>query len=171
MDFLESEKTPSGDPLLQPPPESKANRPRPRSSRRLRYESEVQMIKNRFGSLEDLRAQLGLSRRGVCNLLMVDPSAWTRWTAPGGKAPPHIYRALEWYWYLMQKDPKAVLPIGSWGAQTFGERIQKMESDVERLLQAPELQQFSARARYAHLLAGFGFGILIGALGHFFGTW
>ena len=36
---------------------------------------------------------------------MVDPSAWTRWTKNGEKAPPHIYRALQWYLIMNEKIP------------------------------------------------------------------
>ncbi len=136
---------------------------RSKTPRRMRYEAEVQMIRNRFGNLDEFRAQLGLSRRAICNLLLVDPSAWTRWTASSGKAPPHIFRALEWYWYLMQKDPKAVLPIGTWGAQAYGERIRKVESELEKLSDAKPLKR-SAGLLYSIYFAGVGSGVLLWVL-------
>jgi hypothetical protein len=40
----------------------------------------------------------------MCQLLLVDPSSWTRWTKEG-QAPPHIFRALEWYMLLTKEAP------------------------------------------------------------------
>jgi hypothetical protein len=77
-----------------------------KSSNRMVYEAEVLFLKNQNGDLEVIRERLGLSRRKICQLLLVDPSAWTRWTAPGNEAPPHIYRALDWYLAGMEKDPE-----------------------------------------------------------------
>lgn len=81
------------------------------SSLRMQYEAHVQVIRNQIGGLDAIRGQLGLSQRKICQLLMVDPSAWTRWTkaspAHSGldSAPPHIWRALQWYMILQQKIP------------------------------------------------------------------
>src|SRR5476651_2282161 len=77
-----------------------------KSPSRMVYEAEVLFLKNQNGDLEVIRERLGLSRRKICQLLLVDPSAWTRWTGPGGEAPPHIYRALDWYLSIMEKDPE-----------------------------------------------------------------
>ena len=79
---------------------------RVKSSTRMRYEAEVGFLKKQNGDLEEIRARLGLSRRKICQLLMVDPSAWTRWTSHPREAPPHIYRALDWYLAIMEKDPE-----------------------------------------------------------------
>lgn len=76
-----------------------------RSTLRIRYESEVELIRRRFGSLEKIRGDLGLSARKICQLLLVDPSAWNRWTKRDLKAPPHIWRALEWYLIAAEKMP------------------------------------------------------------------
>jgi hypothetical protein len=73
------------------------DRTRAKTSQRMKYEAEIAVLKREMGGLEDLRIKLGLSRRKICQILMVDPSAWTRWTAPDGDAPPHIYQALRWY--------------------------------------------------------------------------
>lgn len=85
---------------------------RARSSQRLRYEAEAGMIEKKIGDLELIRNQLGLSQRKICQLLLVDPSAWTRWTRAGEKAPPHIYRALQWYLLLQEKYP--ALDVNFW---------------------------------------------------------
>lgn len=81
------------------------------SSLRMKYEAEVKLIKHKWGSLEDIRNTLGLSQRKVCQLLLVDPSAWTRWTrkyedGSEEEAPPHIYRSLSWYLLLLDKSPE-----------------------------------------------------------------
>lgn len=76
---------------------------RARTPNRLKYEAQVTVIKRQIGDLEQIRQKLGLSRRKMCQLLLVDPSAWSRWSKEG--APPHVYRALEWYLLLMNKTP------------------------------------------------------------------
>lgn len=78
---------------------SQAESKRSRSSLRLKYQAEVEVIRKSLGDLESIRAQLGLSRRKICQLLLVDPSAWTRWVREPDRVPPHIYQALRWYIY------------------------------------------------------------------------
>ncbi len=59
------------------------------------YEQEIQMVRAQHGDLETIRKTLGLSRRKICEYLLVDPSAWTRWVNSGtDQAPPHVYRTL-----------------------------------------------------------------------------
>jgi len=69
---------------------------RGRSARRLRHEAEIKVFQGRVGDLEQVRQQLGLRAVQMAELLRVHPSAWTRWVKEG-KAPPHIFRMLEWY--------------------------------------------------------------------------
>ncbi len=78
---------------------------RAKSSVRMHYEAQVEVIKRQLGDLEKIRETLGLSQRKICQLLMVDPSAWTRWVKNGENPPPHIYRALQWYMILQEKLP------------------------------------------------------------------
>jgi len=85
---------------------------RVKSSQRLRYEAEVGLIRRKLGNLETIRDSLGLSQRKMAQLLLVDPSAWTRWTKGTESAPPHIYRALQWYLALQDKYP--ALDVGFW---------------------------------------------------------
>lgn len=73
------------------------------SSLRIHYEAQVEVIKKQIGDLEVLRGQLGLSQRKMAQLLLVDPSAWTRWVKEG--APPSVWRALQWYMIVQQKIP------------------------------------------------------------------
>lgn len=70
---------------------------RPKSEKRLRYDEVVQGIREKHGSLEEMRKRLGYSQKQMSELLLVDPSAWTRWVKDGESAPAHIYQALAWY--------------------------------------------------------------------------
>lgn len=76
-----------------------------RSPNRMRYEAEVTVIKHQIGELETIRKKLGLSARKICQLLLVDPSAWTRWTTGITPPPPHIFRSLQWYLMLQDHVP------------------------------------------------------------------
>lgn len=90
------------------PMDVEASKERVFSSLRIKYAAEVQLIIQKWGRLEDIRKTLGLSQRKICQLLLVDPSAWTRWTrsADADEAPPHIFRALSWYLLLLDKSPE-----------------------------------------------------------------
>ncbi|MGE3975229.1 MAG: hypothetical protein AB7F59_11955 [Bdellovibrionales bacterium] len=117
---------------------------RTKSSERFIFEAEGQVSKSRIGTLEEVRFQLGLSRRKMCQLLLVDPSAWTRWNKPGANAPPHIYRALEWYLLLTEKYPG--MGNGFWLSTlrektTQNAHIQELESRVQQLDQKLILTQ------------------------------
>ena len=105
FDITHSEPQPSL-PVLKP------SAGRTKSSQRMKYEAEIRLFRTTYGGLEDVRLRLGLSQRKICQLLLVDPSAWTRWGRDEAKVPPHIYRALEWYISLAEKEPGKSL-IGS----------------------------------------------------------
>lgn len=76
-----------------------------KTSNRLNYEAQVEVIKKQIGDIEVIRNKLNLSQRKMAQLLLVDPSAWSRWSTPGESAPPHIYRALQWYMSLQEQIP------------------------------------------------------------------
>jgi hypothetical protein len=78
---------------------------RAKTSIRMHYEAQVAVIRRQMGDLESIRLGLGLSQRKMAQLLMVDPSSWTRWTKQGDEAPPHIWRALQWYAVIQEKIP------------------------------------------------------------------
>ncbi len=78
---------------------------RAKTATRLKYEAQVNVIVNQIGDLEKIRADLGLSQRKIAQLLLIDPSSWSRWTKKGDSTPPHIYRALQWYMVLQEKVP------------------------------------------------------------------
>lgn len=81
------------------------NEVRTKTSNRMHYEAHVRVIRNQIGNLEEIRGKLGLSQRKICQLLMVDPSAWTRWQKNEGNPPPVIWRALQWYLIIQEKIP------------------------------------------------------------------
>ncbi|KYG63915.1 hypothetical protein AZI86_13955 [Bdellovibrio bacteriovorus] len=94
------EKVPSNEGFLEGDMEARS-----KTSLRMHYEAQVQVIQNQIGNLEEIRGSLGLSQRKMAQLLLVDPSTWTRWTKNGDEAPPHIWRALQWYSALKEKIP------------------------------------------------------------------
>lgn len=61
-------------------------------------------------NLEQIRMKLGLSRRQICKLLKVDPSAWTRWMKSPQGAPAHVHQSLEWYMKLVEQNPEQNAP-------------------------------------------------------------
>jgi hypothetical protein len=64
---------------------------------RIRYEAEVDYIIKKFGTLDQMREKLGVTRRKMCEILLVDPSAWTRWTTSQNgtdSAPAHVYKTM-----------------------------------------------------------------------------
>ena len=77
--------------------------PKVKSPLRMQYAAETKVFKDQHGGLENIRQKLGFSRRKMCQLLLVDPSAWTRWMKDESKVPPHIYRSLEWFLALNLK--------------------------------------------------------------------
>lgn len=70
------------------------------------YFAEKELIKKEIGTIEEIRQQLGLSRRKLCQLLLVDPSSWTKWTKGEQDAPAYIYRSLQWALAILDKYPE-----------------------------------------------------------------
>lgn len=137
---------------------------RNKTSLRLKYEAETRVFRSKFGGLEDVRRRLNLSRRQMCQLLLVDPSAWTRWARDEERVPPHIYRALEWYLTLESRSelhPQlSRLYLGSIKASDH--RIEELIYEISDLKQ--QLRR-SKRLFVAALgLLGFGFAALLGLL-------
>jgi hypothetical protein len=97
-----------------------------------KYLLEIEQIKNEVGTLEQMRERLGLSQRKMCQLLMVDPSAWTRWSKTG--APPHIYQSLKWLIELKKVNPHAVAP------NDISSRVDFIQSSTQTKLQQLESQ-------------------------------
>ncbi|MGE5085761.1 MAG: hypothetical protein ACM3MG_05625 [Bacillota bacterium] len=98
------ESNPAGEPIYSVEDGGETS-PRSKTSLRMHYEAQVSVIRRQMGDLESVRLNLGLSQRKMSQLLMVDPSSWTRWTRQGDEAPPHIWRALQWFSALQEKIP------------------------------------------------------------------
>lgn len=79
---------------------------RMKSPLRIKYEAEANVLRQKLGSLEEIRQKLGLTQRKMTQLLLVDPSAWTRWVRDESRVPPHVYRSLQWYLELIDKKPE-----------------------------------------------------------------
>ena len=80
-----------------------------RQKKRDIYLLERERIKQEIGDLDEIREKLGMSQRRACQLLLVDPSAWTRWNKT--EAPPHVYQALRWLLELKKVNPEAAGPV------------------------------------------------------------
>ncbi len=157
---------PSGTPVFDE--ESSVTSQAPvRSSLRLKYEAEVSSLKKRLGTLESMRMELGLSQRKICQLLLVDPSAWTRWTRVGADAPPHIYRMLQWYLAIQEKYPALDIQFwlsnltrsgdsGGWErevstlARSVGELKSELKNERERSANTIRLLEIRLRETEAH---------------------
>ena len=111
---------------------------RPKGANRMRYDAEVEVMKREIGSLDTIRARLGLSRRKLCQLLLVDPSAWSRWTREDEDAPPHIYRALQWYVRLHENFPAEQKPNYDRVVREVADlqdRLRRMQGEVQKVKQ------------------------------------
>ena len=111
-------------------PSTKRHLNRAKTALRISYETEIELIRKKIGSIDEVREGLGLSRRKMCQLLLVDPSAWTRWGKNPNQIPPHIYRSLQWYLALIEKHPEWHPKNTYLGA--FGETQYQMKKIEER---------------------------------------
>lgn len=87
------------------------------------YLLEKERIQNEIGNLEQIRSTLGLSQRRLCQLLLVDPSAWTRWNKTS--APPHIFQALKWLLELRKSRPNIIEP------RNLADRLDDFQSSTQ----------------------------------------
>ncbi len=94
----------------------------PRTSLRIRYEAEAEVLRRHLISLEHVRLNLGLSRRKMAQKLLVDPSAWTRWTKDESKVPPHIWKLLH---FTVNKEGVV--------ADLNGVLLAPLEKDIKKL--------------------------------------
>jgi transcriptional regulator with XRE-family HTH domain len=85
-------------------PQNTLESERSKTSLRMQYEAQARVIEKQIGGLEGVRLKLGLSQRKICQLLLVDPSAWSRWMK-SENPPPHVFRALQWYLIIQEKIP------------------------------------------------------------------
>ncbi|MEK6554421.1 MAG: hypothetical protein AABZ31_04200 [Bdellovibrionota bacterium] len=104
-----------------------------------KYLLEKDRIKHEIGSLTEIREALGLSQRKICQLLLVDPSAWTRWNKT--EAPPHIYQALKWMLELKKVNPEAIGPTDmssrlDYVQSSTQSKIKELEAHVQTLERA-----------------------------------
>ncbi len=114
--------------------------PRSKTSLRMHYEAQVAVIKKQLGDLESVRTGFGLSQRKMAQLLMVDPSSWTRWTKQGDETPPHIWRALQWYSVLQEKIPGLTPQYFINQSPQVLHKKALQELDTERLQRQNEIQ-------------------------------
>lgn len=64
-----------------------------------------------FEWIEEIRTHLALSRRQICLLLKLDPSAWSRWEKTES-IPRSVFQALIWYVQIVEQNPQIHAPYG-----------------------------------------------------------
>lgn len=144
-----------------------------RSSQRIRYDAEVSALKKRVGNLDEIRGSLGLTQRKMAQLLLVDPSAWTRWTRDGEDAPPIVYRALGWYLALEGKYPalspdfwlKNVAKLPAERESEIELRFAEIQAGIARLAPGPATAREAPSSATPKLIAALLLGVLIGLMG------
>lgn len=137
-----------------PPIPEFSNSEKARTSLRLQYEAEARVLRRQMGGIEAIREQLGLNRRKICQLLLIDPSTWTRWVQDEDKVPPHIYKALQWYLISLDKYPMLhplhQISIAKEGIEAEKEQLIQERLKLERKLSFLEHQM---REQHASLLS------------------
>ena len=125
------------------------NSDKKKTSLRMNYEAQCEVIKQKIGSIEEVRTKLGLSRRKICQTLMVDPSAWSRWMKNEDSIPPHIYRSLQWYLELIDKEP-IWHPKNHFDLSKFSsEEIKSLNTKLNDLTNKIELSEESFESKKA----------------------
>lgn len=145
-------------------------REKAKSSQRIRYDAEVSALKKRVGNLDEIRGALGLTQRKMAQLLLVDPSAWTRWTRDGEDAPPIVYRALGWYLALEGKYPalspdfwlKNVAKLPAERESEIELRFAEIQAGIARLAQPSKGGAQSDRRVAAAAFLGILVGVAVG---------
>lgn len=94
----------------------------------------AELIKSQIGDIEEVRKGLGLSKRKMCQLLLIDPSTWTRWSTGKTTPPPYVYRMLQWGLAVMDKYPETH-PLVQY--ENF-EKVKKIEELSLRLVKLEE---------------------------------
>lgn len=134
--------------------------PKVKSPLRMQYAAETKVFRDQSGGLENIRQKLGFSRRKMCQLLLVDPSAWTRWMKDESKVPPHIYRSLEWFLALNEKaitnpDLAAVFLARYKSVEkrsASSETASGLGNEMERLSRELQLQKKVSALQFAAIL-------------------
>lgn len=97
------------------------------------------LIKSQIGDIEEVRKSLGLSQRKMCQLLLIDPSTWSRWVTGKTEPPPYVYRMLQWGLAVMERYPETH-PLANY--EKF-EQLKKSEELAKRVEQLEKEQQQS----------------------------
>lgn len=118
---------------------------RAKSPLRIKYEAEKSVLRQKLGSLEEIRQKLGLTQRKMTQLLLVDPSAWTRWMRDESRVPPHVYRSLQWYLELVDKKPEwsphnSFQPYLQTQVPRLDQQIVELQIQLEKAIQTSQSQ-------------------------------
>lgn len=111
--------------------DSEVLRPERLSSRAFNLKS-AEIIQSQIGDIEAVRKRIGLSKRKMCQLLLIDPSTWSRWTTGKTKPPPYVYRTLQWGLALMEKYPE-LHPLANYEKFEQLKKIEDLEAKIHSL--------------------------------------
>lgn len=102
---------------------------------RMKYEAQAHLIRKQIGDIPQILSQLQLSQRALAQLMLVDPSAVSRWIQKPASIPPSVMRSLQWYLALQEKIP-GLTPSYFVGRQTQSEivRLETKASQENSLL-------------------------------------
>ncbi|MEI7973805.1 MAG: hypothetical protein WCH11_05510 [Bdellovibrio sp.] len=102
---------------------------------RVKYEAQAYLIRKQIGDIPQILSYLQLSQRALAQLMLVDPSAVSRWIQKPASIPPSVMRALQWYMALQEKIP-GLTPSYFVGRQTQSElaRLETKASQENSLL-------------------------------------
>ena len=117
---------------------------------REKNELTASLIKKQIGDIEQIRAFMGLNKKRMCELLLIDPSTWTRWTTGKTQPPPSVYRTLQWGLAVMDKHPE-FHPLLIKQSQTLAEPANSntlQSKDQQQQEQQQELEKLTTEVIY-----------------------
>jgi len=113
----------------------------------------AELIKSQIGEVEDVRKSLGLSQRKMCQLLLIDPSTWSRWVTGKTEPPPYVYRMLQWGLAVMEKYPETH-PLSNYEKFEQLKKSVQLAKRVEQLEKGLNKDQQSKRGSFWSWLKG-----------------
>lgn len=76
-----------------------------KAGRLRQYQEGASAVAQSLGGIEGVQKALNLSLRELAQLLWVDVSSLHRWKNQPETSPPLLWKALEWYFLLVEKHP------------------------------------------------------------------
>lgn len=100
----------------------------------------AELIRSQIGDIEEIRKSLGLSQRKICQLLLIDPSTWSRWATGKTEPPSYIYRMLQWGLAVMERYPETH-PLSNF------EKFEQLKKSEELLKRVEQLEAYTGKEK------------------------